>query len=204
MGQSQKPGTVPGLTYCPKDLESRHYGSFLVNPYDFKKNKSLKHVGLWVFETVPSQKPGIPGSLADPRSLGQSGVFGNVAEARDSSKFKVDTCCRPKLASWCPILYNIYNYHICNTTMFKKSLELKIKPESDSLSLLELLELESLELSLAWPDLVAVSTWSNVHTIKGTVSVISNNLTFIEWHVRFKRYPLNFNFIKNFVDILFI
>ncbi len=63
--------------------------------------------------------------------------------------------------------------------MFKKSLELKIKPESDSLSLLELLELESLELSLAWPDLVAVSTWSNVHTIKGTVSVISNNLTFI-------------------------
>jgi len=38
-------------------------------------------VGLWVFETVPSQKPRIPGSLADPRSLGQSGDFGNVAEA---------------------------------------------------------------------------------------------------------------------------
>ena len=63
------------------------------------RNKNLKHAGLWVFETVPSQKPRIPGSLPDPRSLGQSGVFGNVAEARDSSKFKVDTCCRPKLAS---------------------------------------------------------------------------------------------------------
>ena len=134
-------------------------------------------MGFWDRLVPKAQDPWVFGRFQKPGAV--RGLW-ECRRSRDSSNFKVfNTCCRPKLASWCLILYNIYNYYICNTTMFKKSLELKIKPESDSLSLLELLELESLELSLAWPDLVAVSTWSNVHTIKGTVSVISNNLTFI-------------------------
>ena len=37
---------------------------------------------------------------------------------------------------------------------------------------------------------------------KGTVSVISRDLPFIEWHVRLERYPLKLCLIKDFVYIL--